>query len=208
MTPELVLLILVVGTALAFDFTNGFHDTANAMATAKLVKAKMAEMEPFLPAGVKWSSPYDTSKFVKISIEKVVHTLLEGKAHPMTVEILDDLVQRRWSKPHDIANAVEDFGVDAMMYYADATGTTMKVSVELAELHSALLNMPVVRTGSAAGARWRIDVDASGTARIEPLGVTVTIEVLGPLALSIVAAGRTLRVAPVSTIMWTRSPLT
>jgi len=76
----------------------------------------------------------------------MVHTLLGGKAHPMTVEILDDLVQRRWSKPHDIANAVEDFGVDAMMYYADATGTTMKVSVELAELHSALLNMPVVRT--------------------------------------------------------------
>ena len=34
MTPELVLLILVVGTALAFDFTNGFHDTANAMATS------------------------------------------------------------------------------------------------------------------------------------------------------------------------------
>ena len=29
-----VLLFLVVGTALAFDFTNGFHDTANAMATS------------------------------------------------------------------------------------------------------------------------------------------------------------------------------
>jgi PiT family inorganic phosphate transporter len=28
-----IILILVVGTALAFDFTNGFHDTANAMAT-------------------------------------------------------------------------------------------------------------------------------------------------------------------------------
>lgn len=28
-----LLLVLVVGTALAFDFTNGFHDTANAMAT-------------------------------------------------------------------------------------------------------------------------------------------------------------------------------
>ncbi|KFJ05668.1 F0F1 ATP synthase delta chain [Bifidobacterium thermophilum] len=76
----------------------------------------------------------------------MVHTLLADNAHPMTVEILDDLVQRRWSKPRDIANAVEDFGVDAMMYYADATGTTMTVSVELAELHSALLNMPVVRT--------------------------------------------------------------
>lgn len=39
MTAELVLLILVVGTALAFDFTNGFHDTANAMATSIATKA-------------------------------------------------------------------------------------------------------------------------------------------------------------------------
>jgi PiT family inorganic phosphate transporter len=31
---ETLLLILVVVTALAFDFTNGFHDTANAMATS------------------------------------------------------------------------------------------------------------------------------------------------------------------------------
>ena len=32
MTLELFLLIIVVITALAFDFTNGFHDTGNAMA--------------------------------------------------------------------------------------------------------------------------------------------------------------------------------
>jgi PiT family inorganic phosphate transporter len=32
--PDVILLVLVVGTALAFDFTNGFHDTANAMATS------------------------------------------------------------------------------------------------------------------------------------------------------------------------------
>jgi len=31
---ELLLLILVIGTAIAFDFTNGFHDTGNAMATS------------------------------------------------------------------------------------------------------------------------------------------------------------------------------
>jgi inorganic phosphate transporter, PiT family len=29
-----VILVLVIVTALAFDFTNGFHDTANAMATS------------------------------------------------------------------------------------------------------------------------------------------------------------------------------
>ena len=34
MTPETILLVLVVVTALGFDFTNGFHDTANAMATS------------------------------------------------------------------------------------------------------------------------------------------------------------------------------
>ena len=34
MTVELVILGLVVVTALAFDFTNGFHDTGNAMATS------------------------------------------------------------------------------------------------------------------------------------------------------------------------------
>jgi PiT family inorganic phosphate transporter len=32
--PQTVLLVLVVVTALSFDFTNGFHDTANAMATS------------------------------------------------------------------------------------------------------------------------------------------------------------------------------
>nr|WP_095999907.1 inorganic phosphate transporter [Mobilicoccus massiliensis] len=34
MDVQILLLCLVVGTALAFDFTNGFHDTANAMATS------------------------------------------------------------------------------------------------------------------------------------------------------------------------------
>src|SRR3954464_3836347 len=34
-----LLLVLVVGTALAFDFTNGFHDTANVVATSISTKA-------------------------------------------------------------------------------------------------------------------------------------------------------------------------
>ncbi|MBB4751965.1 hypothetical protein [Actinoplanes lobatus] len=34
MTETAVLIVLVVVTALAFDFTNGFHDTTNAMATS------------------------------------------------------------------------------------------------------------------------------------------------------------------------------
>jgi len=33
-TEATLILVLVIGTALAFDFTNGFHDTGNAMATS------------------------------------------------------------------------------------------------------------------------------------------------------------------------------
>src|SRR3546814_12298083 len=34
MSAELIILVLLIATALAFDFTNGFHDTGNAMATS------------------------------------------------------------------------------------------------------------------------------------------------------------------------------
>ncbi|WP_419497469.1 F0F1 ATP synthase subunit delta [Bifidobacterium pullorum] len=77
----------------------------------------------------------------------LLNELVGDQAHEMTMEILTDLVGRRWSRVSDIANAVEDFGVDGMMYYADATDATLQVSIELAELHSALLNLPVVRSG-------------------------------------------------------------
>lgn len=77
----------------------------------------------------------------------LLNELVGDQAHEMTMEILTDLVGRRWSRVSDIANAVEDFGVDGMMYYADATDATLQVSIELAELHSALLNLPVIRSG-------------------------------------------------------------
>lgn len=76
----------------------------------------------------------------------VVKTLIGDEAHPLTMEIMSDLVARRWSRVSDIANAAEDFGVDGMMYYADHTNVTLQVSIELAQLHSALLNLPVVRS--------------------------------------------------------------
>ncbi|MCW2607639.1 MAG: putative low-affinity phosphate transport protein [Frankiales bacterium] len=39
MSPELVGLVLIVAIALAFDYTNGFHDAANAIATAVSTRA-------------------------------------------------------------------------------------------------------------------------------------------------------------------------
>ena len=52
--------------------------TANALATAKLVRQRMDELSKYFPAGVKYDIPYDTSKFIQISIEEVVKTLLEA----------------------------------------------------------------------------------------------------------------------------------
>ncbi|NKI67916.1 efflux RND transporter permease subunit [Collimonas pratensis] len=52
--------------------------TANALGTATAVKAKMKELSKYFPAGVTYEIPYDTSKFVKISIEEVVKTLVEA----------------------------------------------------------------------------------------------------------------------------------
>ncbi|KIF81786.1 efflux RND transporter permease subunit [Noviherbaspirillum autotrophicum] len=52
--------------------------TANALQTAKAVRAKMDELSRYFPTGVKYDIPYDTSLFVQISIEEVVKTLLEA----------------------------------------------------------------------------------------------------------------------------------
>ncbi len=52
--------------------------TGNALATATAVRTKMDELAKFFPPGVKYTIPYDTSLFVKISIEEVVKTLLEA----------------------------------------------------------------------------------------------------------------------------------
>lgn len=76
----------------------------------------------------------------------LLNNLIGDQAHSVTMEILTDLVDRKWSRARDIANAVEDFGVDAMMYYADYKESTLRVSIELAQLHSALLKLPVFRS--------------------------------------------------------------
>ncbi|SJL83592.1 efflux RND transporter permease subunit [Vibrio palustris] len=51
---------------------------ANALNTAKAVKDKMKELKQFFPKSMEVNYPYDTTPFVKISIEEVVHTLVEA----------------------------------------------------------------------------------------------------------------------------------
>ena len=61
-------------TAAAVQLSPG----ANAVKTSEAVKARLEALSKTLPAGMKFSVPYDTAPFVKVSIEKVIHTLVEA----------------------------------------------------------------------------------------------------------------------------------
>jgi multidrug efflux pump len=52
--------------------------TGNAMQTAKAVRERMEELKRYFPAGMKYAIPYDSSRFVKISITQVAVTLVEA----------------------------------------------------------------------------------------------------------------------------------
>lgn len=51
---------------------------ANALDTANAVRQRIAELQGFFPQGLEIVYPYDTTPFVKLSIESVVKTLIEA----------------------------------------------------------------------------------------------------------------------------------
>jgi multidrug efflux pump len=61
---------------------------ANALTVANAVKDKLNELQPTFPPGVVWSIPYDTTRFIKISIEEVVKTLGEAMVLVFLVMLL------------------------------------------------------------------------------------------------------------------------
>ncbi|MDI9336016.1 MAG: efflux RND transporter permease subunit [Gammaproteobacteria bacterium] len=61
-------------TAVAIQLTS----TANALDTAQAVRKKMDTLTKYFPKSVRYDIPYDTSKFIKISILETVKTLFEA----------------------------------------------------------------------------------------------------------------------------------
>ncbi|CAM2954473.1 hydrophobe/amphiphile efflux-1 (HAE1) family protein [Ectopseudomonas mendocina] len=64
----------VSATSAAIQLSPG----ANAVRTAQAVRDRLAELAPSMPTGMSYSVPFDTAPFVKVSIEKVIYTLLEA----------------------------------------------------------------------------------------------------------------------------------
>ena len=62
----------------AVAFAVYLQSGANALETAEAVKAKMEELAKSFPQGITYDIPYDTTLFVNVSIEEVIHTFFEA----------------------------------------------------------------------------------------------------------------------------------
>jgi multidrug efflux pump len=90
--------------------------TGNAMETSAAIKARMDELSAYFPNGLEYSIPYDTSPFVKVSIEKVLHTLLEAVGLVFLVMFLF-LQNIRYTIIPTIVVPVALLGTCAVMYF-------------------------------------------------------------------------------------------
>src|ERR1700750_782023 len=77
-----VLLILVVVVALAFDFTNGFHDTANAMATSIATKALQPKVAVALSGILNLVGAF-LSVSVALTVSNAVVHIQDKKGNPI-----------------------------------------------------------------------------------------------------------------------------
>ena len=78
MSAEMIILVLLIATALAFDFTNGFHDTGNAMATS-IATGALKPKTAVLLAGVLNLVGAFLSVEVAITVTTSVLKIQDGK---------------------------------------------------------------------------------------------------------------------------------
>jgi multidrug efflux pump len=52
--------------------------SGNAIGTAKAIRTRMEELSRYFPQGMKWDIPFDSSRFIDISIKQVAETLVEA----------------------------------------------------------------------------------------------------------------------------------
>src|SRR5919202_1609686 len=76
------LVVIVVVVALGFDFTNGFHDTANAVATSVSTRALTPRMAVLIAAVANLGGAFVTTAVAKTVGKGVIDT---GLATPKTV---------------------------------------------------------------------------------------------------------------------------
>src|SRR3954454_116187 len=69
-----VILVIVVATALMFDFTNGFHDTANVVATAISTRAVPPRIAVGFAALLNFAGAFLSLQVAAVVAKGIVHT--------------------------------------------------------------------------------------------------------------------------------------
>jgi inorganic phosphate transporter, PiT family len=73
---ELALLVIVVIVALAFDFTNGFHDTANAVATSISTRALSPRLAVLIASAANLAGAFVTTAVASVVGKDIIQTEL------------------------------------------------------------------------------------------------------------------------------------
>src|SRR6185369_4000141 len=97
---------------------------ADALATADAVKARVAQFASSFPAGYRYAYAYDTTDFIKLSIEEVVKTLVEAMVLVIIVMFVF-LQSWRATLVPAIAIPVVLLGTFAILYALDFSINTM-----------------------------------------------------------------------------------
>ena len=151
MTESVVLLGIVVATALAFDFTNGFHDTGNAMATSIATRALSPKKAVLLSAVLNLAGAF-LSLAVAATIAKgivdssvvTLNVVLAGLVGGIVWNLLTWLLGLPSSSSHALVGGV----VGAVLISAGAQGVLWSGLV--AKVLLPALIAPVLAIGVAA----------------------------------------------------------
>jgi PiT family inorganic phosphate transporter len=106
---ETLLLVVVIAVALGFDFTNGFHDTANAVATSVSTRALTPRVAVLIAAIANLAGAFVTTAVAKTVGEGIIDTSL---ATPTTVlaalvgAIVWNLLTWWWGLPSSSSHAL------------------------------------------------------------------------------------------------------
>jgi len=154
---ETILLVLVVVTALAFDFTNGFHDTGNAMATSIATRALKPKTAVALSAVLNMVGAF-LSLAVAATIAKglvdanviTLEVVLAGLVGGITWNLLTWLLGLPSSSSHALIG-----GVVGSVLAAVGTSGVIWTGVAAKVLIPALL-APLVAIGVASVGTWLV----------------------------------------------------
>jgi PiT family inorganic phosphate transporter len=120
-----VLLIAIVALALVFDYTNGFHDTANAIATSVSTRALSPRVAVVMAAGLNLLGALVSTSVAKTVGEGIVNTelvTLQVVSAALVGAVVWNLVTWRFGIPSSSSHALFGGLIGAMIASAGVSG--------------------------------------------------------------------------------------